>query len=187
VLKVQVVSTPDAVGLTAVCNEVDRTYVVTFEVVNGDQATYEVLGAAGVLSAQAPYTFTSAPLAVSQPFLAIVRDANACGELHVTTNAPCSFDTDVFVPESFSPNGDGVNETFKIPGIEGFPNNTITIFNRWGGKVYDAAGYDNATVVWDGSSPDALLPGSAAAGTYFYVLELGNSSKPITGFIQLVR
>lgn len=186
-LKVQLVSTPDVTGLTTLCNEQDRTYVVSFEVVGGDQNTYEVVGVPGVLSTTAPFIFTSQPVVVSQPFVAMVRDANACGEFRVEASSPCSFDSEVFVPESFSPNGDGVNETFKIPGIEGFPGNTITIFNRWGAEVYDAAGYDNSTVVWDGSSPDALLPGSAAAGTYFYVLELGNSSEPITGFIQLVR
>ena len=53
--------------------------------------------------------------------------------------------------------------------------------------MYDAAGYDNRSVVWDGASPDALIPGSAAAGTYFYVLDLGTGTEPITGFIQLVR
>lgn len=186
-LKVEVVSTPEVINVETVCNEQDRTYVVTFEVVNGDAATYEVLGALGVFNTTTPYIFTSEPVIVSQPFLAIVRDAHACGEFRVEASSPCSFDSEVFVPGSFSPNGDGVNETFRIPGIEGFPNNTITIFNRWGAEVYDAAAYDNESVVWDGSSPDALLPGSAAAGTYFYVLELGNSSEPITGFIQLVR
>lgn len=186
-LKVEVVSAPEAVDISTVCNEQDRTYVVTFTIQGGDQATYEVVGATGTLSDNAPYIFTTDPVVVSQPFVAMVRDANACGEFRVETTSPCSFDNEVFVPESFSPNGDGVNETFRIPGIEGFPNNTITIFNRWGAQVYDAAGYDNNSVVWDGSSPDALLPGTAASGTYFYVLELGTSAEPLTGFIQLVR
>lgn len=187
VLKVEIVTTPEAVDVMTECNERDRTYVVTFEVVNGDHTSYEVLGATGVLSSQAPYRFTSDPVVVSQPFVAMIRDAHACGEFLLEASSPCSFDTEVFVPESFSPNGDGVNETFRIPGIEGFPNNTITIFNRWGTKVYDGAGYDNNTVVWDGSSPDALLSGAAASGTYFYVLELGTGSEPLTGFIQLIR
>ncbi|MBL7950376.1 MAG: gliding motility-associated C-terminal domain-containing protein [Flavobacteriales bacterium] len=186
-VKVEVVSRPEVVDLATVCNEQDRTYVVTFTIVRGEQTSYQVLGASGSLSTSAPYVFTSDPVAVSQPFLALVSDGNACGELRVEAFAPCSFDSEVFVPESFSPNGDGVNETFRIPGIEGFPNNTISIFNRWGAEVYDAAGYDNNNVVWDGSSPDALLPGSAATGTYFYVLDLGISREPITGFIQLVR
>ena len=53
--------------------------------------------------------------------------------------------------------------------------------------MYDAAGYDNRTVVWDGSSPNATLAGPAPAGTYFYVLELGQGIDPITGYVYLNR
>ena len=124
---------------------------------------------------------------MSAPFFASVSDGNSCGTYLVEASSPCSFDTEVFVPESFSPNGDGVNESFIIPGIQGYPNNSLVIFNRWGTEMFNASGYDNTSVVWDGSSPDALLAGSAPTGTYFYVLDLGTGSEPLTGFIQLVR
>ena len=61
------------------------------------------------------------------------------------------------------------------------------IFNRWGNKVYAKRPYDNT---WDGkaSEPgvingDQYLP----AGTYFYILDLGDGSKPLTGYIYLKR
>ena len=161
--------------------------MVSFIIEGGDPLSYTVVGDSGTISATAPYTFVSEPVVISSPFSVVVSDGFACAPLRVEAVSPCSFETEVFIPESFSPNGDGINETFFIPGIEGYPNNTITIFNRWGGEVYDAAGYDNRSVVWDGASPDALIPGSAAAGTYFYVLDLGTGAEPLTGFIQLVR
>lgn len=186
-LKVEVVSGPSAVQVQTQCNERDRTYVVSFIIEGGDPSSYVITGDPGTISTTIPYVFTSAPLVVSRPFMATLTDAYACSPFVIETISPCTFDTDVFVPESFSPNGDGTNDTFVIPGIEGYPGNTITIFNRWGAKLYSTSGYDNRSAVWDGSSPDALIPGAAAAGTYFYVIELGNGREPITGFIQLVR
>lgn len=187
VVKVEVVSNPEAVEVTTICNEVDRTYIVSFSILGGDPMSYTVAGDPGILSATSPYVFTSDPVVVSSPFSATISDAYGCSEFQVAATSPCSFDTEVFIPQSFSPNDDGVNDRFLIPGIEGFPNNTVRIFNRWGAKVFDGSGYDNQSVVWDGSSPDALISGPAPAGTYYYVVELVPDEEPFTGYIQLIR
>jgi gliding motility-associated-like protein len=165
------------------CITRDRTYVVSFTISEGDAATYEVTGLSGSISATAPFVFTSAPLLTSEDFEAFVRDQYGCAEVRVEGSTPCDFANDVFVPESFSPNGDGTNDRFVIPGIEGFPRNSIVIFNRWGAKLYEASAYDNKAVVWDGST----MQGEAPAGTYFYVLDLGNGKDALTGFIYLNR
>lgn len=182
-VKVNVVTSVEVVDVERTCIERDRTYTVSFTIVSGDAESYAVSGLEGTISAAAPYVFTSAPLFTSQSFEAFVQDQYGCGVVRVAGVTPCDFNEDVFVPESFSPNGDGVNEAFIIPGIEGYPNNRITIFNRWGAKLYDAEGYDNRGTVWDGSTSN----GTAPAGTYFYVLELGNGSDALTGFIYLNR
>lgn len=182
-VKVNVVVGVEVSEPVRTCIERDRTYTVSFVIASGDPATYVVSGLPGAITTEAPYTFTSEPLFTSEDFEAFVRDQYGCNAVRVAGGSPCAFTEPVFVPESFSPNGDGVNERLLIPGIEGYPANTLVIFNRWGGKMYEASGYDNRNVVWDGTSSY----GTAPAGTYFYVLELGAGREAITGFIYLNR
>ena len=87
----------------------------------------------------------------------------------------------------FSPNGDGVNETFRIDCIDQYPNNYLKVVNRWGNLVYEKNGYDNS---WDGTSTgratinaDRKLP----VGTYYYVLDLGDGTAPKKGWLYINR
>jgi gliding motility-associated-like protein len=107
--------------------------------------------------------------------------------VRVAGGTPCDFTSDVFVPESFSPNGDGINDAFIIPGIEGYPSNELVIFNRWGGTMFKGSAYDNSSVFWDGTSADGSYSGTAPAGTYYYVLDLGNGKEPLTGYVYINR
>ena len=72
----------------------------------------------------------------------------------------------------FTPDGDGVNDTFVIEGIETIPNNELIIFNRWGVEVYRKKNYDNSFAgISDGRvtiDDSSELP----VGTYYYVLEI---------------
>ncbi len=94
--------------------------------------------------------------------------------------------SDFFIPEGFSPNGDGINDKFVIRGINQFPGNAISIYSRWGVKVYSASPYIST---WDGTSNSGVSIGGDALpiGTYFYILDLGNGEKVIQGTIYLNR
>lgn len=92
--------------------------------------------------------------------------------------------SDFFIPQGFSPNGDGINDLFVIRGIEYYPENTLVIFNRWGSKIFEASPYENT---FDGYSTSSATIGAAElpVGTYFYVLDLGDGSDPIKGTVYL--
>jgi gliding motility-associated-like protein len=99
----------------------------------------------------------------------------------------------VFVPNSFSPNGDGVHDLFKIRCLYNYENPIIEIYNRWGNLVFKKDHYGDvdfwgnlSDAWWTGRSDNKLTVGNAElpVGTYYYVLKL-NSSKVLTGFLFL--
>ncbi len=95
-------------------------------------------------------------------------------------------DCDVIDPKkAFTPNGDGINDFFYIQGIEEFPDNYVQIFNRWGTLVFEIRGYNNQDNVWKSESNAGLTLGSANLpdGTYYYVIDLGDGSKPKSGYV----
>jgi gliding motility-associated-like protein/uncharacterized repeat protein (TIGR01451 family) len=83
------------------------------------------------------------------------------------------------VPNVFTPNGDGKNDTFTIPGLETYSDNELTIINRWGNVVYEKTNYQND---WTGEN--------LVEGTYFYVLRAKNKAgvwDVYKGYLTLLR
>lgn len=91
----------------------------------------------------------------------------------------------LFIPEVFTPNDDNKNDVWEIKGLDAYPNNKVEIYNRWGNLIYEASPYKNE---FDGH-PNVKVMGSGKvpAGTYFYILELGDSEGTVKkGFFKLV-
>lgn len=87
--------------------------------------------------------------------------------------------TDLIIPNVFTPNADGKNDTFNIPGLERYPENELSIFNRWGSAVLEKKPYKND---WDGSQ--------LSEGTYFYLLKVkmaNNTWEVYKGFVTIIR
>ena len=90
---------------------------------------------------------------------------------------------EIFIPEGFSPNGDGNHDLLEVTLTCGLTAK-FSVYNRWGDKVYFEANYANS---WDGNSNQGAFMGKALPdGTYFYTAELSNGTK-ITNFITLKR
>ncbi len=94
-------------------------------------------------------------------------------------------DRDLFIPEVFTPDGDGRNDFFVIKGIEG-RTVKLTVFNRWGNKVYSSDAYDNT---WSGTPNTGGLTigsGKLPQGTYYYIVEFEDGEDdPVNGYVVL--
>lgn len=94
-------------------------------------------------------------------------------------------DVDLFIPEVFTPDGDGKNDFFVIKGISG-RNVKLTVFNRWGNMVYQNATYDNT---WDGVpnvSGFIMGSGKLPQGTYYYIVEFEDGKdETVKGYVVL--
>jgi len=87
-------------------------------------------------------------------------------------------------PNSFSPNGDKINDTWEIPFLQDFPNCHLQIYTRWGQTIFETTGYSYQKS-WDGTYNGNLVD----PGTYFYVIELRdkNLNEPIKGSLTIIR
>lgn len=92
---------------------------------------------------------------------------------------PCIID----VFNGITPNGDNSNDFFYISNIDQFPDNNVQIFNRWGQKMFEADRYNNTDNFWRGTEKNS--DNIAPSGTYFYIIDLKNGSKPIKGWLEL--
>lgn len=97
--------------------------------------------------------------------------------------------TEILSYNLVSANGDSNNDTWIIDCISNYPNNNVKVFNRYGVLVYEVDGYDNADTVFRGIGERGVysMGNDLPDGTYFYIIDKRDGSKPITGFLELVR
>ncbi len=102
-------------------------------------------------------------------------------------SASFTIETSLTIYNGVSANGDGKNDFFLVDCIDYFPNNNLQVFNRAGQKVYDIDGYNNTSIRFEGISNVGSGGLQLPAGTYFYVIDLGNGEDPVQGYLELVR
>jgi len=114
--------------------------------------------------------------------------SNTLYTLTVTNGEGCTAATEVtvnvlknpIIPNAFTPNGDGINDTWNIKYLDTYPGNTVDIYNRYGEKVYSSIGY---AIPWDGTYKGANLP----TDTYYYIINPKNGRKVISGSVTIIR
>jgi gliding motility-associated-like protein len=92
-------------------------------------------------------------------------------------------DQPIEVFNAVSGNNDGKNDLFRISNIEFYPDNKVTIFNRWGDKVFQVRGYHNVTNHFNGASGSTGKP--LPPGTYFYEIDPGDGLPLTRGFLVI--
>jgi gliding motility-associated-like protein len=84
---------------------------------------------------------------------------------------------ELYIPNAFTPNGDGLNDTWQVPFLESVSGGAVKVFNRYGQIVFQTAG----TLKWDGRFKGAELP----SGAYAYLLQYNGKTKK--GVVMLLR
>jgi len=108
--------------------------------------------------------------------------------LEATSSNGCIANDEVFVkvlktpniPNTFSPNADGVHDKWEIAYLSTYQGCTVEIYNRYGQLVFQSTGYNKP---WDGTFKDKPLP----AGTYYYIINPKNGRKLMSGFVDIIR
>lgn len=160
-------------------NEVLTNYYILPTSVGGIEPQY------GTVSFESECIISYTPVGfdcnVVDSFMYVICTVDGCDTATVTINLNCnpSQGAELVFSNGFSPNGDEVNEFFEIQGAESYPNNSLSIFNRWGNQVYKADYYQND---WDGTFNGASLMN----GTYFYVFEDGVGNT-FSGYVYIQK
>ena len=117
---------------------------------------------------------------ITTNYVLTVTDANTCvnSDTVLVTIIPLTFDG--VITNVFSPNGDGINDTWYIENIKYYQKSEVTVYNIYGNVVFHKQGYQND---WDGTYNGKTLPD----GTYYYLIKIDDTSAPLKGSIDILR
>ncbi|MEZ4910704.1 MAG: gliding motility-associated C-terminal domain-containing protein [Saprospiraceae bacterium] len=155
-------------------------------------STIRLQASGGVSYSWSPQSSIIGATNISNPEISII-DATTFIVTIVDTNG-CAFSDSVYVcveedPLKFfkavtmiTPNGDGANDVLIFKGLDYYPDNTLTVFNRWGNVIYEAVGYQSSNAeLFDGTKNGEPLP----PDTYYYILQF--DGKTFKNSLTIIR
>ena len=156
----------------------DSTYgpVLNFELVNPPAYGDVTLHFDGTIAYNAGRSMCD----INDAFTYAICNPVGCDTTTVLIWITCS---DIAIFTAVSPNNDGINDVFYIEGIENYPENVLTIFNRWEQPVFQQVAYKNT---WSGTWHNG---NNLPDGTYYYVLELNapTDNRVLRGYLEVWR
>ncbi|MGF7081316.1 MBG domain-containing protein [Mucilaginibacter sp. UYCu711] len=142
--------------------------------VNGDNAT--------VLTKQPTLSTTATIESDGGKYPIMAADAAAVNYTITYVNGELTVKPPVnlVIPNTFTPNYDGINDTWRIPALVSYPNCTVAIFNRYGAIVYNSVGYGTP---WDGTVKGRDVP----VGVYYYIIDTRVAGIKASGSLTVIR
>jgi gliding motility-associated-like protein len=175
---------PVTVNVTASANNIYFNTPVKFTAtVTGSTALlYQWMVNNSAAGANSP-TFTSSTLANGDDVVyCVVNPDNGCIVADTSNKITIQVIAlaGLVIPTAFTPNNDGINDQWNIYNITDYPDCIVDVFNRYGELMYHSKGYAKP---WDGT----FKGGKLSTGTYYYVIDLGNNTPKLSGYVALIR
>jgi gliding motility-associated-like protein len=140
-------------------------------------ALYSWLPLAGISNSNIATPLATVPFTLT--YTLTVTDLNGCSDTDAVTITLLA-DFNLVVANLMTPNSDGYNDVWNVIGIEQYPGNRVTIYNRNGMEIYTAENYSNT---WGGTFNGEQLPD----GTYYYVITFPDTDKQVKGALTILN
>lgn len=133
-----------------------------------------------------PSDFLSNTVIAEPTIIGITRDmlykivATSSGGCSTTDSISVKLLKPILVPNTFTPNNDGINDLWLIENLQTYPNAIVEIFNRYGQLLYESKGIYKP---WDGAYKGKPLP----FGTYYYIIDTNGTVSTLTGYVTIIK
>jgi gliding motility-associated-like protein len=94
-------------------------------------------------------------------------------------------DCGIIIPTAFTPDGDNTNDIWNLGNIDGiYPNNVVSIYNRWGNEIYESQSGSYTIAPWNGYYNDEALP----VGSYYFIIEYNDEfTENSIGTVSIIK
>jgi len=152
---------------------------VLIQVSNVEEGNYILYDALGAIAGESVSGSFKVAVNANASYT-VVRRTGDCESPPATINVIIELGSFAVIANSFSPNGDGKNDYWEIPGMQNYAGGIVSVFNRQGVQVFRSVGYQQP---FDGKYRGADLP----VGVYYYVIDLKRACGLLTGSLTIVR